>query len=111
LAQEEISARRGIIPCDDLGDAIEIANGSSTVVILLYTKDVTRHFRRADLYTASLTSMRHDRAEYTCPSVHEGTGNGHREGGIGAIDFYTEWKSGVCGLLRHVAEGADRPGR
>jgi hypothetical protein len=21
------------------------------------------------------------------------TGNGHREGGIGAIDFYTEWKS------------------
>ena len=21
------------------------------------------------------------------------TGNGHREGGIGAIDFYTEWKA------------------
>jgi hypothetical protein len=23
----------------------------------------------------------------------EGTGNRQREGGIGAIDFYTEWKS------------------
>ncbi|HEY2913971.1 MAG TPA: aldehyde dehydrogenase, partial [Candidatus Angelobacter sp.] len=21
------------------------------------------------------------------------TGNGHREGGLGAIDFYTQWKS------------------
>ena len=27
------------------------------------------------------------------PAGVKATGNGHREGGIGAIDFYTEWKS------------------
>ena len=30
----------------------------------------------------------------TCHSAAvKATGNGHREGGIGAIDFYSEWKS------------------
>ena len=36
------------------------------------------------------------------------TGNGHREGGIGAIDFYTEWKS-VFVDYSDKSQAADQP--
>jgi acyl-CoA reductase-like NAD-dependent aldehyde dehydrogenase len=98
LAQEEIFGPVvAIIPCDNLSDAIEIANrveyGLSSA---LYTKDVNKAFSAIrDLY-AGITYIN---APTIGAEVHlpfggtKATGNGHREGGIGAIEFYTEWKS------------------
>jgi len=98
IAQEEIFGPVvSIIPCDDLEDAIAIANdieyGLSSS---LYTKDVNKAFSAMrDLY-AGITYIN---APTIGAEVHlpfggvKATGNGHREGGIGAIDFYTEWKS------------------
>jgi len=98
IAQEEIFGPVvSIIPCDDLEDAVAIANdieyGLSSS---LYTKDVNKAFSAMrDLY-AGITYIN---APTIGAEVHlpfggvKATGNGHREGGIGAIDFYTEWKS------------------
>jgi alpha-ketoglutaric semialdehyde dehydrogenase len=98
IAQEEIFGPVvSILACDDLEDAIEIANGieyglSSSI----YTKDVNKAFAAMrDLY-AGITYIN---APTIGAEVHlpfggtKATGNGHREGGIGAIEFYTEWKS------------------
>jgi aldehyde dehydrogenase (NAD+) len=98
IAQEEIFGPVvSILACDGLEDAIEIANGieyglSSSI----YTKDVNKAFvAMRDLY-AGITYIN---APTIGAEVHlpfggtKATGNGHREGGIGAIDFYTEWKS------------------
>ena len=98
IAQEEIFGPVvGVIPCNDLDDAIEIANGIEYgLSSALYTKDVNRAFTAMrDLY-AGITYIN---APTIGAEVHlpfggtKATGNGHREGGIGAIDFYTEWKS------------------
>jgi alpha-ketoglutaric semialdehyde dehydrogenase len=98
IAQEEIFGPvASIIPCDDLEDAIEIANGIEYgLSSAIYTKDVNKAFSAMrDLY-AGITYIN---APTIGAEVHlpfggtKATGNGHREGGIGAIDFYTEWKS------------------
>ena len=98
IAQEEIFGPVvSIIPCNDLEDAIEIANGIEYgLSSALYTKDVNKAFAAIrDLY-AGITYIN---APTIGAEVHlpfggtKATGNGHREGGIGAIDFYTEWKS------------------
>jgi acyl-CoA reductase-like NAD-dependent aldehyde dehydrogenase len=98
IAQEEIFGPVvSIIPCDGLEDAIEIANGIEYgLSSALYTKDVNKAFSAIrDLY-AGITYIN---APTIGAEVHlpfggvKATGNGHREGGIGAIDFYTEWKS------------------
>jgi len=76
---------------------IEIANGIEYgLSSALYTKDVNKAFTAMrDLY-AGITYIN---APTIGAEVHlpfggtKATGNGHREGGIGAIDFYTEWKS------------------
>src|SRR5215469_14458947 len=98
IAQEEIFGPVvSIIPCDKLKNDIEIDNrieyGLSSA---LYTKDVNKAFTAMrDLY-AGITYIN---ASTIGAEVHlpfggvKATGNGHREGGIGAIDFYTEWKS------------------
>src|SRR5215472_2119209 len=98
IAQEEIFGPVvSIIPCDGLENAIEIANdieyGLSSSI---YTKDVNKAFTAMrDLY-AGITYIN---APTIGAEVHlpfggtKATGNGHREGGVGAIDFYTEWKS------------------
>jgi len=97
IAQEEIFGPVvSIMACDNLEHAIEIANnieyGLSSA---LYTKDVNQAFvAMRDLYAGLPTSTR--RPSGRGPSAFGGvkaTGNGHREGGLGAIDFYTEWKS------------------
>jgi aldehyde dehydrogenase (NAD+) len=98
IAQEEIFGPViGLIPCDSFDQAIEIANGvvyglSSSV----YTRDVNKAFRAMrDIY-AGITYVN---APTIGAEVHlpfggtKSTGNGHREGGLGAIDFYTQWKS------------------
>ncbi len=98
IAQEEIFGPViGLIPCDGFDQAIEIANGvpyglSSSI----YTRDVNKAFRAMrDIY-AGITYVN---APTIGAEVHlpfggtKATGNGHREGGLGAIDFYTQWKS------------------
>jgi aldehyde dehydrogenase (NAD+) len=77
--------------------AIEIANGviyglSSAI----YTKDVNLAFTAMRDLHAGITYIN---APTIGAEVHlpfggtKATGNGHREGGLGAIEFYTEWKS------------------
>ena len=98
IAQEEIFGPVvSVIPCNDIDHAVEIANGVVYgLSSALYTKDVNRAFKAMrDLY-AGITYIN---APTIGAEVHlpfggtKQTGNGHREGGIGAIDFYTEWKS------------------
>ncbi|HUK24426.1 MAG TPA: aldehyde dehydrogenase family protein [Terriglobales bacterium] len=98
IAQEEIFGPVvSIIPCNDLEHAIEIANGIEYgLSSSLYTRDVNKAFAAMrDLY-AGITYIN---APTIGAEVHlpfggvKATGNGHREGGIGAIDFYTEWKA------------------
>jgi delta 1-pyrroline-5-carboxylate dehydrogenase len=98
IAQEEIFGPVvSIIPVRRHGDAIEIANnieyGLSSSI---YTKDVNKAFAAVRDLEAGITYIN---APTIGAEVHlpfggtKATGNGHREGGIGAIDFYTEWKS------------------
>src|ERR1035437_9095307 len=98
IAQEEIFGPVvSIIPCDGLEDAIAIANnieyGLSSSI---YTKDVNKAFAAVRDLEAGITYIN---APTIGAEVHlpfggtKATGNGHREGGIGAIDFYTEWKA------------------
>ena len=98
VAQEEIFGPVvSIIPCEHLEDAIEIANnieyGLSSA---LYTKDVNKAFSAVRDLDAGITYIN---APTIGAEVHlpfggvKATGNGHREGGIGALDFYTEWKA------------------
>ncbi len=98
IAQEEIFGPVvSIIPCKDMEDAIRIANdieyGLSSSI---YTKDVNKAFSAVRDLDAGITYIN---APTIGAEVHlpfggvKATGNGHREGGIGAIDFYTEWKA------------------
>jgi aldehyde dehydrogenase (NAD+) len=98
IAQEEIFGPVvGIVPCDGIEDAVQIANGikyglSSSV----YTKDVNRAFQSIRDLETGITYINAPTigAEVHLPfgGVKE-TGNGHREGGIGAFDFFCEWKA------------------
>jgi aldehyde dehydrogenase (NAD+) len=98
IAQEEIFGPVvAIIACDHLEHAVAIANdiqyGLSSA---LYTKDVNKAFAAMRDLEAGITYVN---APTIGAEVHlpfggvKATGNGHREGGLGAIDFYTEWKS------------------
>jgi alpha-ketoglutaric semialdehyde dehydrogenase len=98
IAQEEIFGPVvSLIPCDGFDHAIEISNGIMYgLSTAIYTRDVNKAFRAMrDLY-AGITYVN---APTIGAEVHlpfggtKATGNGHREGGIGAIDFYSEWKS------------------
>src|SRR5277367_1864631 len=98
IAQEEIFGPVvSIIPCDDLDDAIAIANNIEYgLSSSLYTKDVNKAFAAIRDLETGITYIN---APTIGAEVHlpfggtKATGNGHREGGIGAIDFYSEWKS------------------
>jgi acyl-CoA reductase-like NAD-dependent aldehyde dehydrogenase len=98
IAQEEIFGPVvSIIACDDLEDAIDIANGIDYgLSSALYTKDVNKAFVAMRDLHAGITYIN---APTIGAEVHlpfggvKATGNGHREGGLGAIDFFSEWKS------------------
>ncbi len=98
IAQEEIFGPVvSIIPCDGMEDAVEIANGIEYgLSSAIYTKDVNKAFAAIRDLNAGITYIN---APTIGAEVHlpfggtKATGNGHREGGIGAIEFYTEWKS------------------
>ncbi|HZZ38369.1 MAG TPA: aldehyde dehydrogenase family protein [Acidobacteriaceae bacterium] len=98
IAQEEVFGPvLSILECADFDEAIAISNnipyGLSTAI---YTRDVNRAFRAMRDLEAGITYVN---APTIGAEVHlpfggvKQTGNGHREGGIGAIDFYTTWKS------------------
>jgi aldehyde dehydrogenase (NAD+) len=98
IAQEEIfGPTTAIIPATDVDEAIRIANGieyglSSSI----FTRDVNKAFTAMRDLNAGITYIN---AGTTGAEVHlpfggtKGTGNGHREAGQAALDFYTEWKS------------------
>ncbi len=98
IAQEEIFGPVvSLIPVDTVDEAIDIANdvvyGLSSAI---YTRDVNKAFAAMRDIHAGITYVN---APTIGAEVHlpfggvKATGNGHREGGLGAIDFYTEWKS------------------
>jgi len=97
IAQEEIFGPVvSIIPCDNLEDAIEIANGVAYgLSSALYTKDINRAFGAIRDLEAGITYIN---APTIGAEVHlpfggvKHTGNGHREG-LGALDFFTTWKA------------------
>jgi aldehyde dehydrogenase (NAD+) len=98
IAQEEIFGPvLSLIPCENFDNAIEIANGVQYgLSSAIYTRDVNLAFRAMrDIY-AGITYIN---APTIGAEVHlpfggtKATGNGHREGGLGAIDFYTQWKA------------------
>jgi alpha-ketoglutaric semialdehyde dehydrogenase len=98
IAQEEIfGPTTALIRATDVDEAIRIANGieyglSSSI----FTRDVNKAFRAMRDLNAGITYIN---AGTTGAEVHlpfggtKQTGNGHREAGQAALDFYTEWKS------------------
>lgn len=98
IAQEEVFGPVvSVLECADFDEAIRIANdipyGLSTAI---YTRNVNNAFRAMRDLEAGITYVN---APTIGAEVHlpfggvKQTGNGHREGGIGAIDFFTTWKS------------------
>ncbi len=98
IAQEEIFGPvTAIIPVDSFDEAIAVANGvkyglSSSI----YTRDVNKAFRAMrDLDTGIV----YVNAPTIGAEIHlpfggtKATGNGHREGGVQALDVFSEWKS------------------
>ena len=98
IAQEEIFGPIvSMIPCDSFEHGVEIANDIAYgLSSSLYTRDVNRAFSAIRDLDAGITYVN---APTIGAEVHlpfggvKATGNGHREGGLGAIDFYTEWKA------------------
>jgi aldehyde dehydrogenase (NAD+) len=98
IAQEEIfGPTTALIRATDVDEAIRIANGiefglSSSI----FTRDVNKAFRAIRDLNAGITYIN---AGTTGAEVHlpfggtKQTGNGHREAGQAALDFYTEWKA------------------
>jgi alpha-ketoglutaric semialdehyde dehydrogenase len=98
IAQEEIfGPTTALIRATDVDEAIRIANGiefglSSSI----FTSDVNKAFKAMRDLNAGITYIN---AGTIGAEVHlpfggtKGTGNGHREAGLAALDFYTEWKS------------------
>jgi acyl-CoA reductase-like NAD-dependent aldehyde dehydrogenase len=98
VAQEEIFGPVvSVIPFGSLDEAIEIANGvkyglSSSI----YTRNVNHAFRaQRDLDTGIVyVNAPTIGAETHLPfGGTKQTGNGHRESGLAALDFYSEWKT------------------
>ncbi len=98
VAQEEIFGPVvSVIPSDNLEQALEIANGVAYgLSASIYTRDVNRAFQAMrDLHTGIVyVNAPTIGAETHLPfGGTKQTGNGHREAGIAAIDFYSEWKT------------------
>ena len=98
VAQEEIFGPVvSLIPTDSLEQAVEISNGVAYgLSSAVYTRDVNKAFTAMRDLQTGITYIN---APTIGAEVHlpfggtKATGNGHREGGIGAIDFYTQWKA------------------
>jgi alpha-ketoglutaric semialdehyde dehydrogenase len=98
IAQEEIfGPTTAVIKVPDVDEAIRVSNGikyglSSSI----FTRDVNKAFRAMRDLKAGITYIN---AGTIGAEVHlpfggvKDTGNGHREAGQAALDFFTEWKS------------------
>jgi alpha-ketoglutaric semialdehyde dehydrogenase len=98
IAQEEIfGPTTAVIKVGDVDEAIRVSNGikyglSSSI----FTRDVNKAFRAMRDLKAGITYIN---AGTIGAEVHlpfggvKDTGNGHREAGQAALDFFTEWKS------------------
>ncbi len=98
VAQEEIFGPcASIIEVASLEEAIQVNNGVAYgLSSSLYTQDINRVQRAMrDVITGILyINAGTIGAEIQLPfGGTRGTGNGHREAGLGAIDTFTEWKS------------------
>ena len=98
IANEEIFGPVvSLIPIKDLDEAIDIANSVEYgLSAAIFTQNVNNTFRAMqDIFTGIL----YINAGTTGAEIHlpfggtKGTGNGHREAGTAALDFYTEWQS------------------
>jgi alpha-ketoglutaric semialdehyde dehydrogenase len=98
IAQEEIFGPVvSVMPFESFDEALEIANGviyglSSSI----YTRDVNKAFQaQRDLETGIVyVNAPTIGAETHLPfGGTKNTGNGHRESGTAALDFYSEWKT------------------
>jgi acyl-CoA reductase-like NAD-dependent aldehyde dehydrogenase len=98
IAQEEIFGPVvAAIPVSSFEGAIEIANNVKYgLSASIYTRNVNNAFRAMrDLETGIVyVNAPTIGAEIQLPfGGTKGTGNGHREAGTAAIDFYSEWKT------------------
>jgi aldehyde dehydrogenase (NAD+) len=98
IAQEEIFGPVvAMIPFSSLDEAIEIANGVKYgLSASIYTRNVNQAYRAMrDLETGIVyVNAPTIGAEIQLPfGGTKSTGNGHREAGTAAIDFYSEWKT------------------
>jgi alpha-ketoglutaric semialdehyde dehydrogenase len=86
-----------IMPFESFDDALEIANGVQYgLSASIYTRNVNDAFRaQRDLQTGIV----YVNAPTIGAEVHlpfggiKNTGNGHRESGVAALDFYSDWKT------------------
>ena len=98
VAQEEIFGPVvAVIPFDNFEQAIEIANGVRYgLSASIYTRNVNLAFRAQRDIEAGIVYVNAPTigAETHLPfGGIKNTGNGHRESGEAALDFYTEWKT------------------
>jgi len=98
ICQEEIFGPVvAIIPFGSFNEAIDIANGVTYgLSASIYTRDVNNAFRaQRDLETGIVyVNAPTIGAETHLPfGGTKNTGNGHREAGLAALDFYSEWKT------------------
>ncbi len=86
-----------VIPFDDFEDALEIANGVKYgLSAAIYTRNVNESFQALrDLETGIVyVNAPTIGAETHLPfGGTKNTGNGHREAGLAALDFYSDWKT------------------
>ena len=98
ICQEEIFGPVvSVIPFDSFDDALSIANGVKYgLSAAIYTRNVNNAFRaQRDLETGIVyVNAPTIGAETHLPfGGTKNTGNGHREAGLAALDFYSEWKT------------------
>ncbi|MEC5424186.1 aldehyde dehydrogenase family protein [Virgibacillus sp. C22-A2] len=98
IAQEEIFGPVvSLIPVKSFEEAIEVNNGVAYgLSSSIFTNDVNRVFKaQRDLDTGIV----YVNAGTTGAEIHlpfggtKGTGNGHRDSGVQALDVFTEWKA------------------
>jgi alpha-ketoglutaric semialdehyde dehydrogenase len=98
IAKEEVFGPVvSVLTCNNFDEAIEIANGIQYgLSTALYSRNVNLAFKAMRDLQAGITYVN---APTIGAEVHlpfggvKQTGNGHREGGTGALDFYTSWKA------------------
>jgi len=107
ICQEEIFGPVvSVIPFDTFEDALAIANGVQYgLSAAIYTRNLNNAFRaQRDLETGIV----YINAPTIGAETHlpfggiKNTGNGHRESGLAALDFYSEWKTVYIDYSDHL---------